>query len=354
MIKVTVPGKLFIAGEYAVVNSGSSAILMAVNRFLEITITQCDITTINSDGYIDNLQLKRNKNELIIDETSYHKNHLLQAIRISEKYLTLKGFTLVDYNIKVKSTLTSESGEKLGLGSSGAVTVGIIEAILKFYQVEYDDSLLFKLAVLAQAEISKNGSFADLAVIISGGTIRYTTFNKEYVFKYYQNHGLENVLTITWPLLEIEIIKPRIELNFVVGWTKAPAITEELVKKVTTKKSLKVYQKFLEASDQLVSKIKTALIEDDEPLFYSMISLNRRLLKSLSGGIETTKLKILIEIVERYGVAKVSGAGGGDCGIGFIKNKTNKDIIIEQWHQADIEFLDLEVYNKGENDEQKR
>jgi len=234
------------------------------------------------------------------------------------------------------------------------VTVGIIEAVLKFYQVQYDNLLLFKLAVLAQGEISKKGSFADLAVIISSGIIRYTTFNKDFVFNYYQEHGLLDVLAINWPLLEIEVIRTSFKLNFIVGWTKTPASTRELIKKITTKKSLKVYQQFLEASDQLVSKIETALIENDEPLFYSMISLNRRLLKNLSGGIETTKLKTLIEIVERYGVAKVSGAGGGDCGIGFIKDTKNKDIIIRKWLQADIVFLDLEIYEKGENDEQKR
>ncbi|SQC68686.1 phosphomevalonate kinase [Listeria fleischmannii subsp. fleischmannii] len=37
-IQVKVPGKLYIAGEYAVVESGHTAILTAVDRYITLTI----------------------------------------------------------------------------------------------------------------------------------------------------------------------------------------------------------------------------------------------------------------------------------------------------------------------------
>ncbi len=38
MIELSVPGKLFIAGEYAVVEPGHPAIIVAVDQFITVTV----------------------------------------------------------------------------------------------------------------------------------------------------------------------------------------------------------------------------------------------------------------------------------------------------------------------------
>ena len=40
MIEVTTPGKLFIAGEYAVVEPGHPAIIVAVDQFVTVTVEE--------------------------------------------------------------------------------------------------------------------------------------------------------------------------------------------------------------------------------------------------------------------------------------------------------------------------
>ena len=40
MIEVSAPGKLYIAGEYAVVEVGHPAIIVAVDQFITVTINQ--------------------------------------------------------------------------------------------------------------------------------------------------------------------------------------------------------------------------------------------------------------------------------------------------------------------------
>lgn len=44
-----------------------------------------------------------------------------------------------------------------------------------------------------------------------------------------------------------------------------------------------------------------------------------------------------------HGAAKVSGAGGGDCGIVIIDNKYPIQSLIEKWKENDIEYLPFEV-----------
>ena len=39
MVNVKVPGKLYLAGEYAVVEPGTPAVIVAVDRFVHLKIT---------------------------------------------------------------------------------------------------------------------------------------------------------------------------------------------------------------------------------------------------------------------------------------------------------------------------
>ena len=65
--------------------------------------------------------------------------------------------------------------------------------------------------------------------------------------------------------------------------------------------------------------------------------------------METPRLKQLIEIVTRFGGSgKMSGAGGGDCGIGFIKHGSDHQQIFEQWNQEQILPLQLSTYTDNE------
>ena len=42
MIQASAPGKLFIAGEYAVVTNAHPAILVAVNQFITVTLEEAE------------------------------------------------------------------------------------------------------------------------------------------------------------------------------------------------------------------------------------------------------------------------------------------------------------------------
>lgn len=88
MIEITTPGKLFIAGEYAVVEPGHPAIIVAVDQFVSITVEPTKhVGSIQSAQY-NNLPVRwtRRNNELILDIRDNPFHYLLAAIRLVEKY----------------------------------------------------------------------------------------------------------------------------------------------------------------------------------------------------------------------------------------------------------------------------
>ena len=50
MVRVSVPGKLFLAGEYAIVEPAHSAVLVAVDRFLTVELAATDGEASGGEG----------------------------------------------------------------------------------------------------------------------------------------------------------------------------------------------------------------------------------------------------------------------------------------------------------------
>ena len=68
--------------------------------------------------------------------------------------------------------------------------------------------------------------------------------------------------------------------------------------------------------------------------------------------IETKKLAILSKIADRYGGAgKVSGAGGGDCGIAVTFDQANSEKIVEEWKKEGIDSIDIGLSLEGVREE---
>lgn len=150
-----------------------------------------------------------------------------------------------------------------------------------------------------------------------------------------------------WPSLLIQHLEPLSRYRLIVGWTKSPASTASLVDQVSRQTDPEVYQAFLEASKTCVEAMIKGLETDDGELVAGMLRRNRELLQALDPSIETPPLTKLIEIADRFGTAKTSGAGGGDCGIVVVKNDLDLTEMIQAWRQHDIEPLELKVFDKA-------
>lgn len=349
------PGKLYIAGEYAIVEPGHTAIIVALNQFVTASIK----TTTNQKGRIISeqyqnqiLSWRRNKGQLVVDERDNPYHYILSAIAITEELATAMGKKLLTYDLSINSDLDNPEGKKYGLGSSAAVTVATIKVLAKLYQIELSKKILFKLAAIAHLEVQGNGSLGDVAASVYGGWIAYQSFNRDWLNSMRRTNDLKTILEADWPLLKIELLDAPKDLELLIGWTGSPASTSNLVDQVasTGYQKTKRYDDFLQKSEVCIQNIIKGFHNADLKTIQNGIIENRALLHELtdlSGVIiETPALVQLCSIADSFGGAsKSSGAGGGDCGIVIINSLKPINDLLKKWVAAGIQPLKLDVHH---------
>lgn len=353
MITAKVPGKLFIAGEYAVTEPGYPAILVAVDQFMIVYLEESTERGSISIYRENPVYWTRNVDKLILERNDNRLRYILSAINIAEKYARELGKNLLFYELRVDSDLVSQDGVKYGLGSSAAVTVGTIEALLRLYDIEINPEKLFKLSALANISINDKGSCGDIAACVYGGWIAYTSFDRKWALDKLRSTRISELLSLEWPGLSIDNLAAPKELKLAIGWTGQPSSTTNLVGKVRDRKKRKsqIYYSFLDDSKKCLEKMIDAFKANDIDEIQRQIQINRELLvkigEALGVEIETPRLTKLCHIASKYNAsAKSSGAGGGDCGIAIFNGNQDLALLIEEWEKSGITYLPLKVYNK--------
>lgn len=349
------PGKLYIAGEYAVVESGHPAVIVAVDRFIEVSLSPSEKSygTIRSSQLSSEpLRWKREHGHISLEEPNVKADNLLKTIEVTERFINEHGTVLPYYDLTVTSTLDSEDGRKYGLGSSGAVTVAAIRAIFESGGYTLDDDRIFKLAAITHMHLHSRGSLGDIAAATYTGWIAYSSLDKEWLRDHLDSPTLTSLLERKWPDLKIERLPAPTHLDLLVGWTGIPASTESYVSSVQKNQTELTYQDFLSQSKVCVEDLIEGLKSDDAKRTTESIRLNRHLLLKMSQSknivLETPLLRMLTQIAEKHGAAsKTSGAGGGDCGIAFTHSEIQKEQISLEWQANKIEPLPLNVYDKS-------
>lgn len=353
MIVTKAPGKLFIAGEYAVTHPSNTAILVSVDKFIKVFLEKS-----NKNGsvciYDDKpISWVRKTEKIILKRNDTRLQYVLAAINIVEKYAKELGRKLSYYHLRVSSDLETQNGIKYGLGSSAAVTVATISALCSYFNIDITKEKLFKLSAMANLSINNKGSCGDIAACVYGGWIAYTGFDRGWVLDKMINSRNFELLSLEWPGFKVEPLIPPNELNLVIGWTGQPSSTTNLVDKVRKRsiKNIRAYNNFLSESKKCVTQMINAFKDNNINEIQKQMQNNRELLvkmgNDLGAEIETYKLKKLCDIALKYnGSAKPSGAGGGDCGIAIFKGKYNLSLLIEEWKKFGITYLPLNVYYK--------
>ena len=375
MIETRAPGKLFIAGEYAVVEPGQPAVLIAVDRCITVRLTESEgAGRIHSSEYGQAPVVWRREDDgehIIVDERPF--DYVLSAISTVEELRSDRGASPRYFDLEISSELNDSDGRKFGLGSSAAVTVATIAALDEFYRLGLTLTERFKLAVLATIAISTKASGGDLAASTFGGWIRYSSPDRAALHAHREAHGVVSAMSCSeWAGCSARRVTPPSSLDLLVGWTGSPASTEHLVTRVHTPRertdessseSSPAAQKprplvsFAAESHTLVDDLVAAFDADDAEASLTTIRSVRALLRRLSDStgslIETEALHDLCEIAETHGAAaKPSGAGGGDCGIALAHPHTEAQTILSGWEAAGIRPLDLGAHREeGEIDE---
>ena len=354
LITEKAPGKLYIAGEYAVVENGYPAILVALDQFVTCSIEEsaAEVGKIISRQYHNNaLQWHRLGEQMVVDNRDNPFSYILSAIKVTEEYARSFARELRIFDLHIDSQLDSDSGKKYGLGSSAAVTVATVKALCRFYNLPVTKDEIFKLAAIAHFEVQGNGSLGDVAASVYGGWIAYHSFDRQWLAQQRKYLDLRTLVDLPWPDLKIESLKAPSNLQLLIGWTGKPASTSQLVDKISLFKARqqKEYRQFLEDSKHCIQRMVDGFHNADLESIKNEIRYNRELLKQLGTNsgvhIETPVLNKLCEIAEDFGgAAKTSGAGGGDCGIVAIDCDSNFKLVLKKWAANKIEQLPLSVH----------
>ena len=317
-------GKLYWAGEYAILEPGQLALIKAIPIYMTAEIESSEVYRLYSDMFTYSVDMRPDSSYVLIQET----------VALVEEYLTAQGVELQPFSIDIRGKMERE-GKKFGLGSSGSVVVLVIKAMLAFYERPAERDLLFKLASAVLLKRGDNGSMGDIACIVSEDLVLYQSFDREKVAQWLEKEDLPTVLTRDWGL-SISSVEPALEFDFLVGWTKEVAVSSHMVKQIKDNMNAS----FLQASKETVSSLVKALHAGQEDKIIDLLNQASLLLEGLSSDIYTPSLRQLKNASrDLKAVAKSSGAGGGDCGIALSFDQDSTTLLKKRWADLGIELL---------------
>lgn len=344
MVDAKVGGKLYWGGEYAVVEAGHTAVIMAVKRYLQVKLKfSSGHGNIRSSLYHHHLIWSYQNGKLHIahqDEYSL----IIKAIGVMSEYLTEQGKELTVFDLDIDSDLHDSAFQKYGFGSSGAVVVAVVRGMLRLYELADEDLLVFKLACLILLKIGNNGSMGDVASCTYGGLIAYTSFDRHQILEWLEKKSISQIIDTEWKYLSIRPLKNCLPVEPVIGWTGREAISSELVYKISLGRNHPEYSQFLQNSETHVQSLIQAIETGNKGRFKQAIAALRQGLIHLSiicrTQIETEELRQMSDLADDYdAVGKLSGAGGGDCGIIFLFDHAKKEELIQELEKRKIQYL---------------
>jgi len=329
------PGKLFVLGEYAVLG-GAPAVVAAIDRYIQITLT------VNASTTTAHIVAPDLNSIAVFPAAAPPTVHGPLGFAVAAYAAAVQRFpqlTDAGTTIEIASHLGDRRGTKVGLGSSAAVTVGILAAMFAAARrtasedQAFNRNELFATALQAHRSAQNGiGSGADIAASIYGGLILFEP----------RAELLPQVTPLTLPASAL----------LLAAWSGEAAATVDLVTRYGSASNGMAARRraFVDASRACVDDFVRGLAAGTLPL--AAVNANGAALERLSHELHvpllTPRLVDLIAIAHAHGAAaKISGAGGGDCGIALTDDAAAAQRIRAAWQGAGLTLLDLGISQKG-------
>lgn len=287
-VTVSAPAKVHLMGEHSVVY-GKPALLAAINKRLFISVESAP------------------KLELI---SEYNTDYLQNIINLFEKTFQKK--------VKgVKITIKSEIPIGRHIGSSAALSVATIGALMRFFLKIWDPKRINELSYEAEKEKHGNPSGADNTTCCFGGLVWY---RKEVEFL----KSIWNLPVSTYQIPQFILIDT--------GLPKES--TKEMIQYVNNiyNKNRKYIENILSDQEKQTKRILVSLKNGDREELKKAIIIGERNLEKM-GVVSASSKKIIREIEKVGGCAKICGGGGKRGPTGFLlayHENTEKIITLAQ------------------------
>lgn len=396
MIKIRAPGKLMLAGEWAVLEPDKPCIVIAVDKYVDCIIEEANSSSILCPG-LDRLDFRYESGKVKFRRliTPGEKEKLIFAkttIEIFMKFMEENANPINSFNITTTSHNTTikinETERKIGFGSSAATCVAVGAAIMAFYEYDINDikikDIIFKLASIAHfITQGQKGSCFDIAASTYGGVLVYKAFSPLWLINELKaKTPLLEILEGDWTYLKMRPLKFPEKLKFKEGlkspeqlseqklseqmrvlccWTSKSSNTPLLMIQVEHFKDnnyndyIRIMDEIEVTVDSLIDAIETGNINEIKIMLHQSQYWISKLDTVSTVGILTPELKKLIDIAndlkniegKHNCVGKLSGAGGGDSGIGVCFGDDSCKKLIEEWKNAGLFPIDFKIDYDG-------
>lgn len=331
VVAARAPGKLFIAGEYAVLD-GCPAVVAAVDRFVTARVQ------VGAPGAtVDVASAGHGSVRFDAGKPPPEEGPLAFVIAawraVFERLPQLADHSL---SIELSSTLDDPGSGKTGLGGSAATVVATVAALCAALGAP-SDSDDRRIAVLEAALAAHRRAQGGAG---SGGDVVASVFGGVTLFEP-RGEALPLVTEVPWPS----------GAELLAGWSGAAASTTGLV------------QRYRAVAPNAVARVgffertRAAVAEFVAGLQCGRIAVEainaagdalERLGRDLDLPIVTPALRSLVHAARGCGAAaKASGAGGGDCAIAVATDAAMATAVRRAWGAAGLVALDLALSAEG-------
>jgi phosphomevalonate kinase len=359
------PGKQFVCGEWAILELGTRGIVAAVNKRVHALVEESDSIGISIDDFgIKDMKADFNGSKLVFSQdVSMIKDKLQfikEAIEISlmfleEQKIPLQNFAIRTWGEDVQLEINGQK-KKIGFGSSAAATVAVTAAILNFHSYNASKEEIYKLSTIAHYYAQgKVGSAFDVAASTYGGVFVYSRFDPQWLVEKIERRTPLSVITRDeWPDMLVENLDIPEDFILLIGWTGDSFSTSAAIKQMNEMKkgNEATYRALIENIQEKSQGAIDAWKAGDRKAFMRCLNENELCLRNLGDWagipIETPELRTLHEIAMRHGAAgKLSGSGGGDCGIAVCFNRKTEEKICKDWEKASLQHVDAGLDMEG-------
>jgi phosphomevalonate kinase len=315
-VSFSAPGKLFLAGEYAVLAAGT-AVVAAVDRRAVARFVP---------GGAPSTPL------------------IAEALKAVNRHCESQGLPLLDGTAEVDSSALNENSRKLGLGSSAAATVAAVGALLDATGRDLQDWRHIALTLSLRAHRAAQGgrgSGGDVAAAFFGGVIAYRRAG-----------GDEPTVR---PLPEI---LPGELVVFGAGGPIATVDHLQAVERLAARDPQVHARRLREIAEAADAFIAAHERSDAEALIDAVFRSHQALdalgraadLPIVTPGLAAAATAAL----ELGGAAKPSGAGGGDVGIAFFADPDSAGAFRARASQLNLPILSIRTGAPGLTQQDER
>ncbi|MBM4378207.1 MAG: phosphomevalonate kinase [Deltaproteobacteria bacterium] len=298
-------GKLFLAGEYAVLWGGTARVACVGPRTHAWVRPREDrhVALHLAEG-----TLRGTCTPLGVAWDGEVAPPFLFAARTVDLALRAYGGEGPGFALALSPSPLGPGGRKLGLGSSARATVLVAEACRAVLEAGFDARVLALLShSVAQGG---KGSGGDVAASALGGVVRYRRYPLEGLQAHLVDGRLGTALASAPPLEARSLSSVQVRMLY--AFAGDSASTPVLIRRAEATLDADARAAFVRESDALGHALEDALCAGDFAQLAPAVEGLQRLLCTL-GPLETDAMARILALARAHGcMGKMSGAGGGD------------------------------------------